>query len=144
MTPIMVDTDVLIWFLRGKPQAIHWLQAAAGRGRLTYSALTVSEVFRLVRTEELRKTEALVAGLDVMAVTYPDARRAADLMRDRGPGFVDCHIAATALRLDAPVMTYNRRDFARTGVRLVDPLELGGWALTCSLAMPASPPPIKR
>lgn len=24
MTPIMVDTDVLIWVLRGRPEAIHW------------------------------------------------------------------------------------------------------------------------
>ena len=47
-----------------------------------------------VRQDELRKTEALIAGLQVVPVLYEDAQRAADMMRNRGPGYVDCHIAA--------------------------------------------------
>ncbi len=69
----------------------------------------------------MRKTEALIGGLQVIPVLYEDARRARDMMRDRGPGYVDCHIAAAALRMESPVMTYNQRDFSRTGVTLVTP-----------------------
>ena len=121
MTRFMVDTDVLVWVLRGKAEAVAWLETAAAEGCLLCSALTVSELFRMVRQDELRKTEALIGGLQVIPVLYEDARRAADMMRDRGPGYVDCHIAAAALRMESPVMTYNQRDFSRTGVTLVTP-----------------------
>lgn len=41
-------------------------------------------------------------------------------MRNRGPGLVDCHIAAAAIRLGATGITYNRKDFAqRTGYVLL-------------------------
>ena len=75
----------------------------------------------MVRHDELRKTEALIAGLQVVPVFYEDARRAAEMMRDRGPGYADGHIAAAALRMGSPVMTYNQRDVSRTGVTLVTP-----------------------
>lgn len=42
------------------------------------------------------------------------AIRAADILRQRGPGLVDSHVAAAAIRLQARVVTYNRRDFERT------------------------------
>ncbi|MCY0877991.1 MAG: PIN domain-containing protein [Firmicutes bacterium] len=99
MTRYLVDTDVLIWVLRGKPEAIAWVEAAAMSGELWCSALTVSEILRMVREDELPKTEALLDSLQIAPGTAEDARHAAHLLRHRGPGFVDCHIAATALRL---------------------------------------------
>ncbi len=101
MNPIMVDTDVLVWVLRGRTAAVTWLEQAASQGRLCCSSLTVSEILRMVRQDEIRKTDALIAGLDVVPVYEDDARKAADLMRARGPGYVDCHIAAQAFRLKA-------------------------------------------
>ncbi len=53
------------------------------------------------------------SGLQVIPVTYHDARRAGDSMRNRG-------------RLSWPVMTYNRRDFERTGGHFVETWEPGG------------------
>ena len=107
MTRFMVDTDVLVWVLRGNPEAVAWLETAAAEGRLLCSALTVSELFRMVRQKELRKTEVLIGGLQVPEF-YQNARRSADMMRDRGPGYVDCHIAAAALRMESPEMTDNQ------------------------------------
>lgn len=83
--------------------------------------MTVSEILRMVRQDEIRKTDALIAGLDVVPGNEKATRKAAALMRDRGPGYVDCHIAAQALRLQAPIMTYNRQDFLQTGAPLMDP-----------------------
>lgn len=54
-----------------------------------------------------------------MPVTYEDAILTADIMRHRGPGLVDSHIAAAAIRLQAHVVTYNQRDFERTPATLV-------------------------
>ena len=85
MNRIMVDTDVLIWVLRGKTEAVGWLESVAATERLLCSVLTVSELFRMVRQEELHKTEKLMAGVQVVPVVYEDARKAADLMRAHGP-----------------------------------------------------------
>ena len=52
----------------------------------------------------------------MVPVLYEDAHKAADQMRAHGAGFVDCRIAATALRLEAAVMTDNPRDFGQRGV----------------------------
>lgn len=46
---------------RGKTQAVGWLEAVSAIERLLCSVLTVSELLRMVRQEELRKTETLTA-----------------------------------------------------------------------------------
>ena len=41
MTQFMVDTDVLIWVLRGKSEAIAWLEGAARDGNLLCGAYRI-------------------------------------------------------------------------------------------------------
>lgn len=72
-----------------------------------------------MKQEELARTRALLEALDSVPVTYDDAVQPADIMRQRGPGLVDAHIAAAAIRLHAQIVTYNRRDFERTPATLV-------------------------
>lgn len=79
----------------------------AGAGPLYCSVLTVSELLRLLRQPELVKTRRLLDTLVPLPVLYEDAVLAAELLRHRGPGFVDCHIAATAIRRNLHLVTYN-------------------------------------
>lgn len=88
------------------------------------SVLSVSEVMRLVRDEELPRTEELLDSLIALPVGVSEAKLAAVLMRNREPGFVDCHIAATALLRRVPIVTYNRQDYERTGATVFDTT---GW-----------------
>lgn len=120
MTQYLVDTDVIIWVLRNRQAALDWMEALSGTGSLACSVLTVAEVLQGVREAELSKTRAVLDAFDPVPVTYEDAVQAAAIMRDRGPGLVDSHIAAAALRLGAAVVTYNRQDFSRTGAVLAD------------------------
>ena len=121
MRPIyLLDTDVLIWHLRGRGRTVDLLKRLVQDGPLACSALTVSEVLPLVKEQELAKTEQLLSTMAVLPVGLEEARLAAALMRDRGPGYVDCHIAATALVAGLPVVTYNRQDFERTGATVWD------------------------
>lgn len=119
----LVDTDVLIWVLRGRPQPLAMLQALAKDGPLGCSVLTVSEVLRQAREHELPKTERLLDSLVVLPISVSEAKLAGLLMRKRGPGYVDCHIAATALINHLTLVTYNRRDFERLEVSLFDTSE---------------------
>lgn len=121
MTCYVIDTDVIIWVLRRDSQAMQWLETTAHQGTLACSVLTVAEILRLIRADELPRARRFFDAVDTIPVTYEDAVHAAEMMRNRGPGLVDCHIAAAAIRLGAPVITYNRKDFLRTQVILVDP-----------------------
>jgi predicted nucleic acid-binding protein len=115
----MIDTDVLIWVLRRNQPSLDWLEALAAQGGLACSVLTVSEILRAAKQQELSRTHGVLQALDIVPVTYEDAILAADMMRQRGPGLVDSDIAAAAIRLQAHVVTYNRRDFERTPATLV-------------------------
>lgn len=122
----VIDTDVLIWVLRRDSGAVQWIETIARSGTLGCSVLTVAEILRLIRDYELPRARRFFESLDSIPVTFEDVVRAAEMMRNRGPGLVDCHIAAAAIRLGATVITYNRKDFARTGAALVDPPSMPG------------------
>lgn len=99
------------------------LQALAKDGPLGCSVLTVSEILRQAKETEIPKTERLIDSLIVMPIGISEAKMAGLLMRNRGPGFVDCHIAATAMLGQIMLVTYNRKDYERTGVKLFDTSE---------------------
>lgn len=116
----LVDTDVLIWVLRKRPRPLAMLQALAKDGPLGCSALTVSEVLRQAKEHEIPRTERLLDSLVTLPIGVSEAKMAGLLMRNRGPGYVDCHIAASALLAQIMLVTYNRKDYERTGVKLFD------------------------
>ncbi|BDG60386.1 type II toxin-antitoxin system VapC family toxin [Caldinitratiruptor microaerophilus] len=120
----LLDTDVIIWHLRGRPQTTALLQTLLSDGPLGCSALSLAEVLAGARQHELARTEALLDSLIALPVGAQEAKVAATLRRGRGPGFIDCLIAATAITHKIPLVTYNRRDFERTGARLFD---TSGW-----------------
>lgn len=82
----MIDTDVLIWVLRRNQPSLEWLEALAAQGGLACAVLTVSEILRVAKEQELSRTHGVLQALDIVPVTYEDAIRAADMMRQRGPG----------------------------------------------------------
>lgn len=116
----LLDSDVVIWHLRQRERTSALLRRLAGEGPLAIVALTIYEVVVGAREHELRGTWELLDSLLVLPIGAAEARLAAELARDRGPGLVDCHIAAAALLRRVPLVTYNHRDYRRTGVRLFD------------------------
>ncbi|MFV0451620.1 MAG: type II toxin-antitoxin system VapC family toxin, partial [Propioniciclava sp.] len=98
---ILVDTDVLIWHLRGFPPAGAWLRAARMRDHLGISAVTVAELTSGMLSGERREVRALLSALETRPVTDVVARRAGDLMRQfrssHQIGLGDYLIGATAL-----------------------------------------------
>jgi predicted nucleic acid-binding protein len=119
----LIDSDVLIWCLRKRPRAIALLEGLAKDGPLACSVLTISEIMRMVRSQDQVRTEKLLTSLVALPVGVAEAKVAAILMRNRGPGYVDSHIAATAMLRQLPLVTYNRKDFERTGAKLLDTAE---------------------
>jgi predicted nucleic acid-binding protein len=112
---MLVDTDVLIWHLRGYPQATRRLDQL---NPLTISAVTWLEVLQGMRNRaelaavkkmlELRKAAVLpiTAAITHRAITLMES-----LTLSHGLQMGDALIAATALEHQLPVLTGNTKHF---------------------------------
>jgi predicted nucleic acid-binding protein len=112
---VLVDTDVLIWHLRGLPRATQRLDRLP---RLTISAITWLELLHGMRSRaELQAVQKSLAlrNTEQLPVTPEITTRAAALMESltlsHGLGIGDALIAATALEHGLPLLTANVKHF---------------------------------
>lgn len=111
---ILVDTDVLIDFLRKKESAKEILQRALTTGDTYISVITLSELLAGMRQSEEEATENLIAGFNLLFVDEEVARRAGKLRsqyRNKNILLPDCLIAATALETKCLLLTFNQKDY---------------------------------
>ena len=113
---MLVDTDVLIWHLRGYPQATRRLDQLP---ELILSAVSYMEVLQGIRN----KTEAAalkkmlaIRRAKILALSETITHRAIALMEaitlSHGLQMGDALIAATALHHQLPILTGNVKHFA--------------------------------
>lgn len=112
--PVLIDTDILIDFLRGGQEAVAFLDGL--QAPLLVSAITVAELFVGVRDEEDdRRLRAFLAAFEVIPVDDPVATVGGRLRRRFGPshgtGLADALIAASAQAAGARLAARNRRHF---------------------------------
>ncbi len=110
----MVDTDILIYFLRGTEAAKRFLGSIAGEATPCCSAITVAEIHAGMRASEKKATQALLDSLVILPVTREVAEVAGRLKqttRQMRLELDDCLIAATALSEGATLATGNRRHY---------------------------------
>ena len=112
---MLVDSDVLIWHLRGLPQATQWLDRLP---RLIISTVTYLEVLQGMRNraEMLALQKSLTRrNTQRLALTPAISERATTLMEvwtlSHGLGMGDALIAATALEHGLPLLTANVKHF---------------------------------
>lgn len=110
----LVDTDVLVDYLRGQPAARAFLEARAGEP-LAVSVITVAELHAGAREPEKPALEALLSVFTQLPVDAAIARQAGAWRRayrdSHGTGLADALIAATALSCGATLATLNTRHF---------------------------------
>jgi predicted nucleic acid-binding protein len=112
----LVDTSVLIDYLRGLPAAAAVLERERAQGPLQGSEITRLEVLAGMRAQEQPATDELLATVDWHPVDRHIAERAGELGRQWLPSHhiidaADLAIAATALGHDARLLTRNVRHF---------------------------------
>ncbi|HEY5224467.1 MAG TPA: PIN domain-containing protein [Microbacteriaceae bacterium] len=112
----LVDTSILIDVLRGEPQAVAVLRTAREAGSLHASEVTRLEVLAGMRAREEDATRALFGAF----VWHPLDERLAEIAGElgrrwlpgnRGIDSADLAIAATAIALDAGLLTRNVKHF---------------------------------
>lgn len=120
----LLDTDIVIDFLRRRDYARMLLERWAGEGLLSISTLTHLEVYQGMKPGEEEATDSFLDGILSLDVDVPVARRAGMMIRasrSRGmtPGIGDAIVAATALQLDVPLLTNNVGHYPFAGLRVV-------------------------
>lgn len=110
---VLVDTDVMIDFLRGQPQAVAYLQTLDLPVHL--SAITVAELYASVREEERPVLRQTLAACEVHPVSVLIAEHGGLWRRDyrasHGVGLNDALIAATAFAAKLPLATLNAKHY---------------------------------
>ena len=109
----VVDTDVLIDFLRGLSPAVDFVTRHTDA--IVISSVSVAELYAGVRVHERETLDTFVALFPIAPVEHELARVAGLLRRDYGPshglGLADAVIAATAQQRNAELVTMNVRHF---------------------------------
>ncbi|HEX6754804.1 MAG TPA: type II toxin-antitoxin system VapC family toxin [Mycobacteriales bacterium] len=117
MTPIILDSTILIDHLRGVPEATAVIDGAPDQGlRVSASVVTKTEVLRGMRSGERRAVRELFGLIVWVPVDEPIADLAGEYGRiyrasHRGIDLADFIIAATAMRADAELWTRNVKHF---------------------------------
>lgn len=110
---ILVDTDVLVEYLRGRPRAADYLEALDAE--LHVSAITVAELFAGAREDEEGQLRRFLSSFAIRPVTERIAeiggRHRSSWGPSHGTGLADALIAATASTAGCTLATFNDRHF---------------------------------
>lgn len=124
---VLVETTILVDYLRGSDEAAEYLDKARAEGDLFCSVVTQAELIVGSRTRgEIREIAQLLARFHNEPIASGDSTRAVTWLRkfhhSRGVGFHDCLLGAAALRRKTPFATLNEKHFrALPGVKVVRP-----------------------
>ncbi len=112
--PILIDTDVMIDYLRGNEKAVSFLRKHADH--IALSSITAAELYAGVRNGAEEETlDALMALFRIIPVTGQNAKLGGLLKRtfgrSHGVGLADAIIAATAQLENAELATLNTKHY---------------------------------
>jgi predicted nucleic acid-binding protein len=124
----LLDTDIVIDFLRRRNYARQLLERWSEEGLLAISTLTHLEVCQGMKKGEEVATNSFLDGLVTVVVDIPIARKAGNIIgefRLRGItlSIGDAIIAATALHLNAPLLTNNIEHYPIADLKVVRGLD---------------------
>jgi predicted nucleic acid-binding protein len=111
---LLIDTDVLVDYLREFPPAVAYLESL--EEDLCTSSIVVAELYGGVREgKERQALESLLSVFELKPIDAELAERGGLLRRDYGPkhgtGLADALIAATAQQGGAVLVTSNAKHF---------------------------------
>ena len=114
MNKLLLDTSILVDYLRNKSPAVDYVEATADQHLL--SAVVVAELYGGVRSgTERAQLDALIAAYPVLPVTERIAVAGGLLWRQyrpsHGVGLADALLAATALAEGATLVILNHKHF---------------------------------
>jgi predicted nucleic acid-binding protein len=116
MSKFLLDSDVIIWHLRGRKEVTEVLRDLQRFGLPACSALSVLEIQLGVKRGEEEKTDRFLKSLRIFDVDMEIASKAAQLIRERKAKGItldlpDSVIAATCILHELILVTYNIKHY---------------------------------
>lgn len=116
MSKFLIDSDVIIWALRGKIKTIELLKEIQQSGVPACSPISIIEVQLGIRDGEEEKTLEFLNSLNVYSIDKNMANQAGKYIRDyKKKGVIltipDAIIAATCILNDLILITYNKKHY---------------------------------
>lgn len=116
MTRFMLDSDVIIWHLRGRREVTEMLRNLHNLRLPGCSAVSVFEVQMGLKRGEEEATRRFLKALRIFDVNWEIAERSAQLVREHKSkgstlGVADALIAGTCLLHDLTLVTYNQKHY---------------------------------
>ena len=123
----LVDTDVLIWALRGNKSFEDLLQNLKDKGSLSISTVTIAEIYKNIFPSEIVKTEKVLSELQTWDVTEEIAKQAGlywqeYIKRLKNLSLIDCFIASTANVNNLTLVSLNAKHFPMKDIKTLNPL----------------------
>ena len=122
MKNLLIDTDVLIGFLRGEESARGFLLSAINDYAILCSAITVAEIHAGMRESERQQTEALLDSLSIVDITKKVAEKAGNYKKEEKRQALeldDCLVAASAFTINAVLATGNGKHYPMAEINKV-------------------------
>jgi hypothetical protein len=122
MNTIVLDTDVLINFLRGNEEARTFLRSVLDESLLCCSAISVAELYAGMRSHEAEKTSELLDSLQIIDCDRQVAERAGlykASMKSQQLDLDDCIIAATVAVNNGALATGNGKHYPMKDLRKI-------------------------
>ena len=126
MPEILLDSDVIIAWLRGHDPFADLIPTLLTGGEvLTWTPVSVAEIFAGVRKGEEQQIENLFLVLEPLSLSAEIGRTAGQYMksysRSHGVELADALVAATAHFNGLPLWTLNKRHYPMRDIRFFSP-----------------------
>lgn len=124
----LIDTNIIIWVLRGNPYYTSLLQKIKYKAAVSISAATIAEIYKNILPTETITTEELISKMLVWDVNGRIAKQAGlywqqYIRRFKNIHIMDCLIAATAQEYNLTLLTLNTRHFPMNDISVFDPVK---------------------
>jgi predicted nucleic acid-binding protein len=110
---ILLDTDVLVDYLRGREEAVSYVQAHVEQASIP--SIVAAELYAGVHDDEIERLDDFISLFPVIPLTKEIARAAGGYQRayykSHGVGLADAVIAATAVSQGANLKTLNLKHY---------------------------------
>ncbi len=123
MLAVLIDTDIVIDYLRGSREAAELVGPLWKSDRAYISILSVYELYAGMRPAEAEDTERFIDACHIDTVTLAIAKQAGEIHREwRAKGVtltsVDCLVAGTATINGRKIATRNKNHYPQKGLLL--------------------------
>ena|SRR5258708_3489715 len=123
----LLDTDILIWVLRGKREIIDKILILKDESALGISVISIAEIYKNIFPTELIVTEDYLNEHIIFDVDSKIAKTAGFYWQQyakdlKNLSLMDCLISATAYVNNATLVSLNTKHFPMKDIKVINPL----------------------